>query len=282
MFQATDHLKMKSIGIKISNFKKYQIAYQAALSTFLQYRINVALFAIGHLVSLSGLAFVWLSVYESGQQLGSYTLPEILTYYILIAFLRLTIADGVSMGFQVVEDIKDGRVAPYLLKPINYPLSMLADSLGHATINLVLVTPVIALILFITGTAHYLPPLPSLAFFFGFMLVGLLFYYLIYFLSALSSFWLDRGSNIIYGLIVMSNFLNGAIIPIDIFPEWLIHISNYLPFQFLMYTPIQFWLGRAQNIPAISITAVSWLIILSIITVLVWRLGIKKFEAVGQ
>lgn len=266
----------------MANFPKYLVTYRSALSTFLQYRINVALFAVGHLVSLSGLVFVWLSVYESGQQLGSYTLPEILTYYILIAFLRLTIADGVGMGFQVVEDIKDGRVAPYLLKPINYPLSMLADSLGHATINLVLVTPIIALILFVTGTANYLPSLPSLALFFGFMLVGLLFYYLIYFLSALSSFWLDRGSNIIYGVIVISNLLNGGVVPIDIFPEWLIRISNFLPFQFLMFTPIQFWLGRAQDVLTISVTAISWLIILTIITAVVWRLGIKKFEAVGQ
>lgn len=264
------------------NFKKYLVTYRSALTTFLQYRINVALFAVGHLVSLSGLAFVWLSVYGSGQQLGSYTLPEILTYYILIAFLRLTIADGVGMGFQVVDDIKDGRIAPYLLKPINYPLSMLADSLGHATINLVLVTPVVAVILIATHTTNYLPPLSSLALFFGFMIVGMLFYYLIYFLSALSSFWLDRGSNIIYGVIIISNLLNGGVVPIDIFPQWMIRISNFLPFQFLMYTPVQFWLGRTHNLLSLSITAAVWLLILSLITALVWKLGIKKFEAVGQ
>ena len=242
------------------NLKKYLVAYQAALSTFLQYRINVVLFAVGHLVSLSGLAFVWISVYQNGEHLGQYTLPQILTYYILIAFLRLTIADGVSMGFQVVEDIKDGRIAPYLLKPISYPLTMLADSIGKATINIALVMPILVLIILAGNLIRYVPPISSLILFLIFMIIGLFFYYLIYFLSALSSFWFERGSNIIYGVIVISNFLNGAIIPIDVFPAWLQQLSNFLPFQFLMFTPIQFWLGRIDDALSVGSIAFIWLI----------------------
>lgn len=264
------------------NLKKYAVAYRSALSTFLQYRLNVVLFAVGHLVSLSGLVFVWLSVYGNGESLGSYTLPGILTYYILIAFLRLTIADGVGMGFQVVQDIKDGLIAPFLLKPISYPLTMLAGTLGHATINLVLVLPVTAVVVVALNLTNYLPSPSSLFLFFIFSFVGLMFYYLIYFLSALSSFWVDRGSNFIYGVIVISNFLNGSLVPIDIFPDWLIRMSNWLPFQFLMYTPIQFWLGRAVDPVQLAATAGIWIVGLSLLTWFIWRLGIKKFEAVGQ
>lgn len=265
------------------NLKKYAVAYRSALSTFLQYRLNLALFTIGHLVSLSGLVFVWLSVYGNGEKLGSYTLTGILTYYILIAFLRLTIADGVGMGFQVVEDIKDGRITPYLLKPASYPWMMfLGDTLAHASINILLVTPLTILVAYALGLQKYFPTITNGLLFIAFMVIGLIFYYLIYFLSALSSFWVDRGSNFIYGVIVVSNFLNGSIVPIDIFPNWLIRISDALPFQFLMYTPIQFWLGRAGDPIKLGIVAGVWMIGLSLIVWLVWKLGIKKFEAVGQ
>ncbi len=266
----------------MSKFKKYAVAYRSALSTFLQYRLNVVLFAIGHCVSLSGLVFVWLSVYRNGETLGSYTLSGILTYYILIAFLRLTIADGVSMGFQVVEEIKDGRIVPYLLKPISYPLTMLADSLGRATINLSLVTPCIVAIIYGLTLQQYLPSAKQLSLFFLFMMISLIFYYLLYFLSALATFWVDRGSNFIYGVIVISNFLNGSIVPLDIFPDWLSTISTALPFQFLMFTPIQFWMGRVTNPLQLSLIAGIWILFLSFILSFVWRLGIKKFEAVGQ
>lgn len=262
--------------------KKYLVAYQAALSTFLQYRLNLVLYTVGHLVSLSGLAFVWLSVYVNGEKLGSYTLSGILTYYILIAFLRLTISDGVQMGFQVVDDIKDGRITPFLLKPMNYPLLMLADQAGHATINILLVTPITVVAAYIFGLGKFFPSPYNLILFVMSMVVGLLFYYLFYFLSALSSFWMERGSNFIYAIIIASNFLNGSVVPLDVFPNWLQRSSHFMPFQFLMFTPTQIFLGHTENLLSLLPIALIWMLIFVGLIMFVWHLGIKKFESVGQ
>ncbi len=261
---------------------KYLTAYQNALSTFFQYRLNLGLLLISHFVSLSGLIYLWLAIYNSGQKVGAYTLSQIILYYLLLTVLRLTIADGVGMGFQVSDEIKDGLITSYLLKPFSYPLEQLLKLLAQATVNALFVIPILVLLGFIFKSLIALPSFHNILAFLASSLVGLLFYYLIYFLSALSAFWIYKARSVIYGVIIVSSLMNGSMLPLDLFPDWLQTASLYLPFQYLMFVPIQAYLGRVNNWGQIIMLTLLWIVILAIAITGAWRMGIKKFEAVGQ
>lgn len=261
---------------------KYLTVYQNALSAFFQYRLNLGLLLISHLVSLSGLIYLWLAIYNSGQKVGDYTLSQIILYYLLLTILRLTISDGVGMGFQVSDEIKDGMITHYLLKPFSYPLEQFLKLLAQATVNALFIIPVLVFLGFIFKSLLTLPSGIQILTFLASSLAGLLFYYLIYFLSALSAFWIYKARSVIYGVIVVSNLMNGSLLPLDLFPNWLQTVSLYLPFQYLMFVPIQAYLGRINNWGQIIMLTLLWITILITATAYAWRLGIKKFEAVGQ
>jgi ABC-2 type transport system permease protein len=261
---------------------KYLTAYKNSISTFFQYRLNLGLLLISHAVSLSGLVYLWIAIYASGQSLGDYTLTSLLVYYIVLTVLRITISNGVGMGFEVSDEINQGVITNYLLKPFSYTLERLAKLLGGATVNIVFISPVVAVLAFLSRETIALPSAIQWLQFIGMSLIGLLFYFLVYYLAALSSFWVHRGGNFIYGTLLVSGLLNGSLLPLDLFPEWYQPISQMLPFQFLIFIPIQTFLGRIADWNTTLITAAAWIAILSLLILVAWKRGIRKFEAVGR
>lgn len=262
--------------------RKYLVAYKNALSSFFQYRLNLGLLLVSHLVSFSGVLYLWTAVYRNGEQVGNYSLTEIILYYVVLMLVLITIANGVGMGFQASEEINQGNVTNYLLKPYSYPLETLAKLFGEATINTLLIAPIVFLLAWF---GKDLAPIPSPQLWFSFitaLVIGEVFYFLFYFLAALSSFWVTRGRSFVYGMLIINLLLNGSLLPLDLFPKKFQIISHYLPFQFLIYTPIQTLLGRDSLWGELLLIAALWMAIMTLLLRGVWKLGIKKFEAVGR
>lgn len=231
---------------------------------------------------MTGLVYLWVAVYSSGQTVGTYTLSGILVYYIVLTVLRITISEGVGHGFEVSNEIKDGIVANYLLKPFNYSIERFLKLVAGATINFIVIGPIVATLAFFSRNYIDLPGIVGWLSFIGFALIGLVFYYLIYYFTALSAFWVHRGQNFIYGMLLFSNLLNGGMLPLDLFPEWFQPISNLLPFRFLIYVPIQAFMGRIVDWIPLLLTAGAWIIILILLIAFTWNRGVRKFEAVGR
>ncbi len=262
--------------------KKYRVAFKNRLSSFLQYRLNLGLLIISHLISLSGLVYLWIAIYESGQQLGTYSLSDIVFYYVLLTIVKNIIAEGVGLGFEVAHEINEGMVTNYLLKPFSYSIEQYIKMIGKAVINFLFLLPVLILLILVFGHLVELPNLLGWIQFLGFMFIALCFYFLIYYMGALSSFWLTRGDPVIYGTLVINALLNGSLIPLDLFPAWFQPISSFLPFQFLVFVPIQIFQGRVENPGLLFITGLIWMLILVLLTKFIWKRGIRKYEAVGR
>lgn len=266
------------------NMGKYTITYKNALSVFMQYRLNMGLILVSHAVSLSGLVFLWLSVYASGQQMGGYGLSEIIVYYVLVALLASTIGEGVGMAFEVVEEVNRGEVVHYMLKPFSYLGYRFLSMVGAVTINLAVVVPIIFFGLYIGHTVFTLPEIGISGWlFFGVSLImGILFEFLVYIIAALSSFWAVRGQNFIYATILVTGLMDGSLIPLDLFPGWAYQVMNVLPFQFLIFIPIQAFFGKIQDPLGLSLLGLLWMLILGLIVWCIWRQGVKKVEGVGR
>lgn len=78
----------------------------------------------------------------------------------------------------------------------------------------------------------------------------------------------------------------GALIPVEFFPESLQIIIKYLPFQYLYYVPIQFFLnmkGTEGWIPFLQVIGILifWIICFSAFSMFYWRRMVKRFIAVG-
>jgi ABC-2 type transport system permease protein len=261
---------------------KYWITYKNSLAKFLQYRLNLSLLFVSHIVTFSGMFYLWIAIYGAGQKMGNYTLTEIILYYVILTVVQITVANGVGMGFQVCEEINQGNVTNYLLKPYSFVIETLVKLFGEATINILLLSPIVALISFLGRNIFPIPPLSHWLLFLGVLLISELFYFFFYFLAALSSFWFVRGRSFIYLMLIVNLFLNGSMIPLDLFPKQFQTLSSFLPFQFLIFTPIQAFLGRITNWPQIILVACVWAIFFGLTLSVVWKKGVRSYEAVGR
>src|SRR3989338_2822696 len=262
--------------------KKYFTTYKNSLSQFFQYRLNLGLLVVSHVVSLSGLIYLWIAVYAAGQTVGTYSLEHILVYYIVLTILHITISEGVGMGFEVSDHIKDGVVTNYLVKPFSYSIERLVKMLWQVTINVFFIIPVIAVLLIIKPDSIPSPSILQWMQFAGMAFIGLLFYFLLYYAAALSSFWLHQGRAMVFALLLTSNLLNGSLLPLDMFPDWFQKLSRVLPFTYLIFLPIQTLLGRIEGWGFLLLVACLWALGLSLFIFLIWKRGIRRFEAGGR
>lgn len=72
-------------------------------------------------------------------------------------------------------------------------------------------------------------------------------------------------------------------IPLWFYPDWLNKISFFLPFRYVTFEPINFFLGKTAIMDAWIplLTAFLWLAGLSLLDRLVWQAAVKKLAVNG-
>src|SRR5256885_15309258 len=132
--------------------KKYWHVINIGIQNNLTYRFNFLARTVFGLIPLIAVLYVWRTIYAgkgSGSMVGSYSLPEMVSYYLLA-----TIVDALTAvnedDWQIAADIKDGNISQFLLKPIDYLWYRLCLFLsGRLTYLAVAVVPLTLFILFL-------------------------------------------------------------------------------------------------------------------------------------
>jgi ABC-2 type transport system permease protein len=78
--------------------------------------------------------------------------------------------------------------------------------------------------------------------------------------------------------------LAGAIIPLSFFPEILQKISLLLPFQFLIYLPMNIYLGKIPltQAPFELLKEIGWIAGFGLLNLFIWRKGVRQYVAMGD
>jgi ABC-2 type transport system permease protein len=113
-----------------------------------------------------------------------------------------------------------------------------------------------------------------MAFFMGFLLS-----------AAITSlaFWTTRVYSIHEFYFALILLFSGQFVPLPLMPKVIQNIAQFLPFQYLIYYPIQVILGNlsSQQIVQGYVTLFIWLGISLLFFNWVWRNGVKRYSAVG-
>ena len=115
------------------------------------------------------------------------------------------------------------------------------------------------------------------------MILGFLIGYLLSAAITALAFWTTRVYSIhefYYALILL---FSGQFVPLTLMPKLIQDIAQYLPFQLLIYYPIQLILGKLSTAQIVQgyVMGLIWLVIAITIFNLVWRNGVKRYSAVG-
>lgn len=266
--------------------KKYWHVFNVGIQNNLTYRFNFLARAIFGLIPLIATLYVWRTIYSGkspGSEVGSYTLAEMISYYLIV-----TIVDALTAvnedDWQIAADIKDGNISQFLLKPINYLVYRLTLFFsGRATYLAVAAIP---LAIFVISLRHYFVfPATGLTFalfVFSMFLTALLQFFMSY-AMALLAFWVLEVSTFIFILFAFEYIASGHMFPLDILPHGFSQVLFYTPFPYQMYFPVAIYMGKITGIGLLQglLVQLTWVGLTYGLAQFMWHRGIRKYSAVG-
>lgn len=250
------------------------------------YRVNFFMEILSGLLSSLIIIFLWIAIYKySGKEIiGGYSIYEMVTYLIgggLINSFILTTAENPETS----QNIQDGTLSTLLVKPVNPYLLWMARDFGSKAFFLFL--GLIGYFVVSLFFGDYIIGFKSLFNFSAFIisiLLSALLQFLIFESLSLLAFWIENTYGIRFTMRVIIEVLGGAIIPISFFPQELQKIFFILPFYFLIYFPMNIYLGKTSNdlIWIEFLKEIIWITGLLTLNLIIWRKGIKRYVAMGD
>jgi ABC-2 type transport system permease protein len=266
------------------HFNKYLAFARASLRIIFVYRAAFVLNMIGMVFYVFAMFYLWQTIFlgQPGGMSG-FTWPE-MKAYLLLAFLMnsmLTWYDEWIMG----QDVREGRVAIDLARPIDFQAKRFADAIGPIPFEITAALTVgIAVAFLFGGIALPADPLRLVLFVISAALATMVKFGVIYCVS-MTAFYTTGLMGVSFGRVAITNLFSGALIPLVFFPDWLRAIAAVLPFQAMISTPALTYLGgEHMNLPTtllmIGIQAV-WAVGLILLGRVVWRSASKAVTING-
>ena len=260
--------------------KKYITLFHINWQNSLQYRFSLVIYIAGYSLYIWVLLYLWSAVYNEGQTVGSYTLSQLTTYYLLQLMINSVIFSYIS--WDVIDNIKNGFFSNFLIKPLDYFLYWFTVNISGKILEALFVIIAAGLVSIVfRGYFAFPERLITLIYFFISVILGIVLAFEMDFCIGMITFWLTQVRTFKYMLQTLILFFAGAMLPLDLFPDFLIRISDTLPFRYLVFFPASIFLGKIDNPwPSFAILLLWILIFYGLARILLIR-GIKRYEAVG-
>lgn len=263
--------------------KKYLLIAKNMWDETVMYRLNFTMWRLRVVLSLLITYFLWLAILPSNTTLFGYSQSLIVTYILGTALLgNIVLA---SRSGAVGDEIKNGDLSNFLLRPINYFLYWFAKDLGDKAMNISFSLVELVILFIILRPPLFLQTNILVIFSAIIATVSAVFlYFFINFLIGLTGFWVYETWPLRFLFMILINFFAGGLFPLDILPKPLFTIFQFLPFTYLLYFPVKIYLGQLQFYDILKGLTVSviWLLLLYQIVLLVWRKGLQVYTAHGR
>jgi len=224
---------------------------------------------------------VWLTVAEQSPGLPL-SRGQFVTYYVLLGVTSML--TGSWIAFYVAEDIRLGKLSPWLLLPAPVMLGAIANNLGEKVVKLPLILPLAALTGLLFWSDLQLPtdPLAWALYLFCLPLAAATHFLLDYAIGSLA-FWIHDVMGLYRVKELLSAFLAGRYVPLVLFPAWAGGALEAQPFRYTLSFPLEVLTGALG--PDALARGFAWQIlhplVLALLCRLMWRYGLRAYSASG-
>jgi len=267
----------------MTSLAKYRHAFLVGLQSNIIYRWNFGIRAIFSLLHLAFVFILWGAAYNGQTHIGGFDLNQTLTYFIVLLMMQFFIG-AFNEDYQISEDIRNGLINQFLLKPINYYLYRFSIFVAARLVSglLVIVPLLIALPLL---KDHIVLPDEAWRLALGLpaMIMAALIQFTIAYIFGLLTFWFLEIQSFIILSLAIETILGGQMFPLDLMPAWLFRISQWLPYYYQMYFPTAILTGRLDWTSALNglVIQAFWVLALLALAQFLWSRGLRRHTAVG-
>lgn len=237
----------------------------------LAYRVNYYSGILVYVINIGAQYFLWKAIFAGNATLGGMNMEQMTTYVAISWMARAFYFN--NLDSEIAREIKDGSVAIQFIRPYQYLLVKIFQSLGEATFRLLLfTTPGMIIVYFILPIR--LPNDPAV---WGVFLAMLVFSFLINsqinILTGLFAFFVENNEGMMRMKRVAVDLFSGLIVPVSLFPLWAEGVLKWLPFQAITYLPSAVFTGKVTGSAISQVFGVQllWFVVLLLPIYWIWQ-----------
>jgi ABC-2 type transport system permease protein len=268
--------------------RRYLKLFAAMMRQHAKFSMGMFLVTVSEFFSLGALLGIWAAI-SLQYSIPGYTFPCLVVY--------LTVARIVDIGARnrvdrnLADQIYRGSLTQELRLPINHQVYTIIKVLSRnvwsflygAGVTIVLST----LFVRYTGISYVRSAYPGYS---ASMLLGVPALSLAVCLSVslnytigLVAMWTKTQKAIAHLKDLFSAILSGALIPLDLFPNWLRQVSDAMPFRWIVYAPTRILIGSATSAEALRylVIQILWIVMLCVANRVIWTRAVRRLEVYG-
>jgi ABC-2 type transport system permease protein len=262
--------------------KIYSRFWQVNWAEQWQYRANLMMYLLYWLVSPVVYLSVWVSIANVQGSVSGLTANDFITYY-----LTLLVVDQLTSEITIhifAYKIQDGTLSGDLLRPVHPILTnALVSNIAFKALNLIAFIPIWIALLLLFRPDYSSVTLGSILLAIPGILIGFCLNFLLGAMITCMAFWTTRVYSISQFFYLLIILLSGQFVPLQLLPQSVQQVAQYLPFQMFRFVPVEIIRNRLSTETILFDYGVSliWLVVFYLLFRWIWRAGVKRFSAVG-
>jgi ABC-2 type transport system permease protein len=266
--------------------QKYWTIFKISFAEEFAYKLNFILWRVRNVFHFLLNYFLWSTVFaDATTVIFGYDRSKILTYIFGLLIVRAVV--GSARAMDISNDIAQGDLSNYLVKPLTYFKYWFTRDISSKALNLFFAVIEFSILFLIFRPQFFVQQEAVILVLFAVVLVmAVLIYFAVLVLVSSITFWAPEMSWAGHFLItfVIVEALSGSLFPINILPNTLQTIVMATPFPYLLYFPVQVYLGNITGNALIigMLTMAFWTGALYFLMGRVWKKGLEAYEATGR
>jgi ABC-2 type transport system permease protein len=265
---------------------KYLSVFKISFAQEFAYKVNFILWRVRNVLQIFLVFFLWDTVFQDpGRVVFGYDRAKILTYVFAILVVKALVLS--ARAVDVPGEISRGELSNYLLKPIGYFKYWLTRDLSSKALNLSFAVFEFLFLYILIKPPLFVQTNPVLLF--GFLVsitLALMIFFTLLFTTGLVPFWRPEWAGGLQFMIIFvaTEFLAGGLFPLDILPANIQKVLFLTPFPYLIFFPIQVYLGKLSSPEMIKgiMAAFIWAVALYLFMRNIWQKGLKVYQSHGR
>jgi ABC-2 type transport system permease protein len=279
---ATDRCRGRDRGRRLTGLPGfYATVMRTAVAVQFQYRTANYAYMIGMVAEPVIYLVVWARVADAqGGAVEGITAGEFAAYYIVWTLVRNMNIVFTPFGWE--ERVRQGELSAMLVRPVHPIHYDLAYFAGWKVVVVVLWLPIAAVLALVFRPTFDVSAL-EVAVFLAAIWGAYLIRSLLLWVLGMVTFWTTRVSALYDTYFTVELLLSGRLVPLALLPGWAVMVANVLPFKYTFGYPIEVLAGDLSTRELLTGLGAQagWIAAGALLVAAVWRVGVRRYAAVG-
>ncbi|WP_242393583.1 ABC transporter permease [Anaeromyxobacter oryzisoli] len=223
---------------------------------------------------------LWTAVARDAP-VGRFGQRDFVAYFLAALVVRMM--TGAWVIWELNFEIREGTLALRLLRPIHPLVAYAAENLAALPLRALVTLPVAVGALLVVGRERVTHDPLLLALFPVTVAGAWLITFLAMAIIGSLAFRLEQAGSVFEVWLGLFGVFSGYLVPLELFPRWVETLARALPFRYMLAFPVELVIGMTPRARALAELGIQWgfVALLGLGASAAWRLGLRRFSAVG-